>query len=78
MKYTVVYEWATGTEGASGNWCAYVPDLPGCVAAGDSLEDTRKLIAEAIPFHIEGLKRQGCPVPGPSARAEEIETGDAA
>ena len=77
-KYTVVYEWANGTGGDPGNWCAYFPDLPGCVASGDSLEETRTLIAEAIPFHIDGLKRRGSPVPEPSARAEEVEAGDAA
>lgn len=52
MKYAAVFE----TEH---NWAAYVPDLPGCVTTGVTLEDTRRLIAEAIVFHIEGLTQPG-------------------
>ena len=72
MKYAVVF------ERAPNKWCAYVPDLPGCVTTGPTLEQTRELIAEAIQFHIEGLRLHGQPVPEPSARAEEVEAGDAA
>lgn len=53
----VVYE----HEGDS--WSAYVPDLPGCVAAGDSKAEVSQLIREAIEFHIEGMKEEGLPVP---------------
>lgn len=67
MKYAVVF------EKAEHNWAAYVPDLPGCITTGATLEDTRRLIAEAIAFHIEGLQRHGYPVPPPTSRAEEIE-----
>jgi predicted RNase H-like HicB family nuclease len=66
MKYAVIF------EKADHNWAAYVPDLPGCVTTGPTLEDTRRLIAEAIAFHIDGLKRHGHSVPEPSTRAEEI------
>jgi predicted RNase H-like HicB family nuclease len=52
---------------------AYVPDLPGCVTTGQTLEETKRLIAEAIAFHIEGLQLHGFPVPPPSTRADEIE-----
>jgi predicted RNase H-like HicB family nuclease len=72
MKYAVVF------EKAEHNWAAYVPDLPGCVTTGATLEDTRRFIGEAIAFHVEGLRRRGYPVPGPSTRAEEIEVVGAA
>jgi predicted RNase H-like HicB family nuclease len=48
-------------------WGAYVPDLPGCVAVGDSPEEVEKLIAEAIPLHIQSLRERGEPVPVPTA-----------
>ena len=71
MRYAVVF------EKAARNWAAYVPDLPGCVTTGKTLEETRTLIAEAIQFHIEGLRERGLPVPEPSTRAEEIQVGAA-
>lgn len=57
---------------------AYVPDLPGCVAAGNTYEETDRLIREAIPFHIEGLQRNGDPVPEPSARVQLVDAGPVA
>lgn len=60
MKYTVMYE-----QGASG-FSAYVPDLPGCVAAGATLDETRELISGAIAMHVTGLREDGEPVPVPS------------
>lgn len=48
MKYVVVF------EKAAENWCAFVPDLPGCVAVADTFEETKEMIREAIEFHIEG------------------------
>jgi len=66
-KYTVFFEpTATG-------YSAHVPDLPGCVAAGFSLAETRELIREAIEFHIEGMKINGDVVPLPTPHVEEIE-----
>lgn len=59
MKYLVVVE-----EGENG-FGAYVPDLPGCVAAANSREGVVTLIQESIEFHIEGLKKSGDPVPKP-------------
>jgi predicted RNase H-like HicB family nuclease len=67
MKYAIVF------EKAEHNWAAYVPDLPGCVTTGPTLEDTRKLIAEAIEFHIEGMRLHGEPVPEPSTVVDCIE-----
>ncbi len=67
MRYAVV------TENANGNFSAYVPDLPGCVATGDTLADTEANIREAIRFHIDGLKEHRLPVPEPSAVADYVE-----
>jgi len=67
MRYAVVF------EKAPHNWAAYVPDLPGCVTTGQSLAVTRRLIAEAIQFHIEGMRLRGEPVPEPTAVAETVE-----
>ena len=53
------------------NWSAYVPDLPGCVAAGMTHEETERLIQEAIEFHVEGLLLDGTPLPEPKFRYEE-------
>lgn len=53
MQYKVVF------EKAPKNWAAYVPDLPGCVTTGKTLAETKRLIAEAIEFHIEGLRLRG-------------------
>jgi len=66
-RYAVVIEkTATG-------YGAYVPDLPGCVAAGATYEETDQVIREAIPFHIEGLRRNGDLVPEPSTRVELVD-----
>ena len=70
MRYAVVFEKALH------NWSAYVPDLPGCVTTGKTLKATRRLIAEAIAFHIDGLKRRGCEIPAASTRAGEVQTAD--
>ena len=65
MKYVAVLE-----QGPK-NWSAYVPDLPGCVAAGVTREQTERLIQEAIEFHVEGLLLDGLPLPEPKFRDEE-------
>jgi predicted RNase H-like HicB family nuclease len=67
MKYTVIVE-----QGAA-SWGAYVPDLPGCIAAGKSRDEVRRLIREAIEFHVEGLIEQGEPIPEPHSFSELIE-----
>ncbi|MCH8317359.1 MAG: type II toxin-antitoxin system HicB family antitoxin [Bacteroidetes bacterium] len=63
MRYTVIYE-----QGPK-SWGAYVPDLPGCVAVGDSKNEVAKLIKEAIEFHLEGMKKDKEPIPKPSSFA---------
>ena len=67
MKYLVVVEMGENGFGA------YVPDLPGCVAAAASREEVVTLIQEAIEFHIEGLKKSGDPVPKPISRSELVD-----
>ena len=59
MTYTVVIE-KTGN-----GYSAYVPDLPGCVAAGDTREETEALIQEAVTYHLETLRESGDPIPEP-------------
>lgn len=66
MRYAVVI------ERAPSNLAAYVPDLPGCVATGRTLDEVTREIREAIEFHIEGLRRAGQPVPEPTSVAVEI------
>ena len=67
MKYAVVI------EKAEGNYSAYVPDLPGCVATGITIKEVETEIREAISFHIEGLREDGMAVPEPTSQVEYIE-----
>jgi len=67
MRYAVVIE-----KGQS-NYSAYVPDLPGCVAVGDTVEETHREIQEAIEFHIEGMRADGLPIPEPSSQVDYVE-----
>lgn len=64
--YIVVYEW-TGE-----NYSAYLPDLPGCVACGDTIEETEELMREAIRLYIEALAEEGSPVPAPTTQARPL------
>ena len=59
------------------SWGAHVPDLPGCVAVGETREEVLRLVREAIEFHIDGLKQDGLPVPTPSSEGEFVEVGAA-
>jgi predicted RNase H-like HicB family nuclease len=67
MQYMVVVE-----QGPT-SWGAYVPDLPGCVAAGQSRDEALRLIREAIEFHLEGLKEGGEPIPAPHSSGELVD-----
>jgi predicted RNase H-like HicB family nuclease len=67
MRYAVVIEKGETSYGA------YVPDLPGCIAVGESLEETKQLIQEAIAFHLEGLQEDGSPIPEPVSICEYVE-----
>ena len=67
MRYAVVI------EKAESNYSAYVPDLPGCVATGETVEDVEAQIREAIRFHIDGLKADGLAIPQPTSIADYVE-----
>lgn len=67
MRYAIVI------EAAESNFSAYVPDLPGCVATGETVEETEQLIREAIEFHIEGLRQDNLPIPVASSRVDYVE-----
>ena len=72
---TMAKRYAVVIEKGEGNYGAYVPDLPGCVATGDSIEEVEREIQEAIQFHLEGLREDGQPIPEPSSRVEYVEVG---
>lgn len=59
-------------EKAENNFSAYCPDLPGCVAAGDTYQEVEALMREALKLHIDGLREDGLPVPEPAAQAEYV------
>ena len=67
MRYAVVI------EKAEGNYSAYVPDLPGCVATGSTVAETEAEIREAITFHIEGMRKDGLAIPAPQSQVEYVE-----
>ena len=67
MKYAVVI------EKAKSNFSAFVPDLPGCVATGATIEEVENQIREAIEFHIEDMRQDGEEVPQPSSSVDYIE-----
>jgi len=60
-------------EDAGTNFAAYVPDLPGCVATGETAEEVERLIREAIALHLEGLAEDGLPIPEPTSRVDYVE-----
>ena len=72
LKYAVIF------EQAQNNWAAYVPDLPGCITTGKSLEETESNIREAIQGHLRTLREFGEPVPAPTTLTREIEVSSAA
>ncbi|NJP09736.1 MAG: type II toxin-antitoxin system HicB family antitoxin [Leptolyngbyaceae cyanobacterium RU_5_1] len=67
MRYAVVIEKGKTSYGA------YVPDLPGCVAVGETFEEVKTLIQEAIAFHLEGLREDGGIIPEPVSICEYVE-----
>jgi predicted RNase H-like HicB family nuclease len=60
-------------EKAESNYGGYVPDLPGCVATGETVEETERLLREAIEIHLEGMREDGSPIPEPSSVVEYVE-----
>lgn len=71
MKYTVIIEEASSSYGA------FVPDLPGCVAVGETKDEALELIKEAMEFHIEGLKEDDVAIPKPHCDFAQVEVGAA-
>lgn len=71
MRYAIVIERGPTSYGA------YVPDLPGCVAAADTRDEVLRLIREAIQFHLEEMESDGLAVPEPSSSAEYVEVAKA-
>ncbi|MEP7253288.1 MAG: type II toxin-antitoxin system HicB family antitoxin [Ginsengibacter sp.] len=67
VRYAIIIE-----KASDGGYGAYVPDLPGCVGMGNTKEDTIENIAEAIQFHIEGMRSAGLPIPVPTTEAENL------
>jgi predicted RNase H-like HicB family nuclease len=67
LKYAIVI------EKAENNYSAYVPDLPGCVATGGSIEETEAEIRAAIEFHLEGIREDGLPIPVPQSKVEYVD-----
>jgi len=67
MRYAVVI------EKAEGNYSAYVPDLPGCVATGKTVAEVEAEIREAIAFHVEGLREDGLPIPVAASQVEYVD-----
>jgi predicted RNase H-like HicB family nuclease len=60
-------------ENAGSTYSAYVPDLPGCIATGATVEEAAHSIREAIHFHLEGMREDGTPIPSPSSHVEYVE-----
>ena len=67
MKFAVVF------EKADSNWAAYVPDLPGCITTGSSLQETKRNIREAVALHLEAMREVGEPIPAPTTDIDFVE-----
>jgi predicted RNase H-like HicB family nuclease len=67
MRYAMIIE--TG----KGNYSAYLPDLPGCIATGRTIEEVRERMREAIELHLAGMREDGLPIPQPTSLADYIE-----
>lgn len=67
MRYAIVI------EKAEGNYSAYVPDLPGCVATGATVREAETSLREAIAFHLDGMREDGTPIPLASSHVEYVE-----
>jgi predicted RNase H-like HicB family nuclease len=70
MRYAIVI------EKAPSNYAAYVPDLPGCIATGATVEETESLLREAIELHLEGMRENGVQIPEPASVVEYVDVMD--
>jgi len=71
VRYVVIVEQGESSIGA------YVPDLPGCVAVGETKVEVLRLVGEAVELHLEGMREEGLPIPEPSFSSEYVEVGAA-
>ena len=67
MRYAMIIE--TGRE----NYSAYLPDLPGCIATGKTIEELKQHMREAIELHLDGMREDGLPIPEPTTLADYVE-----
>jgi predicted RNase H-like HicB family nuclease len=67
MRFAVVF------ERAERNWAAYVPDLPGCISTGATLDETKRNIREAVELHLEAMREIGEPVPTPTTDVDFVD-----
>ena len=67
MRYAIVI------EKVDDNCAAYIPDLPGCIATGRTVEETEQQIREAIEFHLRGMREDGLPIPEPFSQVDYVE-----
>ena len=72
VRYAVIF------EKAQNNWAAYVPDLPGCITTGKTLEETERNIRQAIEGHLQTMREFGEPIPEPTSLVKEVEVSPAA
>lgn len=72
MKYAVII------EAGERNYSAYVPDLPGCIGTGKTLDEVKQVMREAIALHIEGLREDGIPIPPATSLCEYVELQEGA
>jgi predicted RNase H-like HicB family nuclease len=70
MRYAIVI------EKAGGNYSAYVPDLPGCVATGATVAEIASQMREAITLHVEGMREDGVPIPPPSSQVDYVDVAE--
>jgi predicted RNase H-like HicB family nuclease len=66
-NYLIVIE-----KASDGSYSAYLPDVPGCVSTGDTLDEVKSMIREALEFHFEGLRGAGLPIPQPTSTADYL------
>ena len=67
MRYAIII------EKGERNYSAYLPDLPGCIAAGKTIEEVRRLMSEAVELHLRGMREDGLPIPEPTSLVEYVE-----
>ena len=67
MRYAMIIE-----QGER-NYSAYLPDLPGCIATGKTIEELKQRMSEAIELHLRGMREDGLPIPEPTSLAEDVE-----